>query len=158
DEALQRDVLGNLGVAQLGAGQAPLAIQLFRQELAEARAHADPYGEKMALDHLGLACWCLRDYPQAFACYEQVVSLARQLKDWQHEAEVLWYLAILHAELQQRQQAIARAQAAIALFHELHKPQASWLAEHLDRYRAEPTTGQALGVPTGAIQQPTRVN
>ncbi len=151
DQALVRDVLGNLGVAQLGMGQAPLAIQLFKQELAEARDHADPFGEKMALDHLGLAFWCLRDYPQAFACYEQVLILARKVQDWQHEAEILWYLAILHAELNQRPQAIERAQAAVDLFQKLQKPQARWLEEYLQKYRAEQSNGQLLGLsPSGA--------
>jgi len=153
DKTLERDILGNLGVAQLGMGQAPLAINLFRQELADARAHDDRFAEKVALDHLGLAFWCLRDYPQAFACYEEVLTLARQVTDWQHEAEILWYLAILHAERGQRQQAIARAEAAVDLFRKLGKPQASGLEGYLQKYRAEETKGGLVGLlPSGAPQ------
>ncbi len=149
DKSLERDVLGNLGVALLGIGQAPVALTLFRQELADARAAADRFAEKIALDHLGLAFWCLRDYPQAFACYEEVLTVARQVMDWQHEAEVLWYLAILHAERGQRDQALASAEAAVALFRKLGKPQAGGLEGYLHKYRAEtvaasPATGPGL--------------
>ncbi len=151
DSALQRDVLGSLGLAQLGAGQAPLALPIFQQELAQAQA--DPFGKKLALDHLGRAFWSLRDYPQAFACYEKALSLARQLKDRQHEAQILWGQAILHAELNQRQQTLDRAQAAVALFQNLHPPQARLLQAYLDKYRAEQASGQPLSLSPGDLDQ-----
>ena len=60
---------------------------------------------------------------------------------------MLWYLAIQHAALGQRDQAVADAEAAVALFERRGKPQAAWFARHLQAYRAN-ESGTDLGGAT----------
>ena len=67
--------------------------------------------------------------PLAF--FSDALALARDLGDWQHEAELLWYLAIQHAALGQRDEAIASGQAAVDILERMDKPQAGWFAHHL---------------------------
>jgi tetratricopeptide (TPR) repeat protein len=135
DLSRERDALGNLGLAHLAAGQAPPALACFEQELAMARAAGDPFAHKSAWEHLGWAHLNRRDFPQARACLEQALALARAAGDRPHEADLLWYLAIGHAEQGRRGQAIAHAQAAVDLLRQGGKPQARTLADHLEKYR-----------------------
>lgn len=135
DQSRERDVLGNLGLAALAAGQASRARALLEQELTFARAAGDRFAEKSALDHLAQAHASLRDPVRALTFYEQALALARQVGDRQHEADLLWDLGIQYAEMGQRDQAAAQAQAAIDLLEQRGKPQAGWLAANLQKYR-----------------------
>jgi len=93
----------------------------------------------------------LRDPAGAIAFYEQALALAGKLGDWQHQVELLWFLAIQHAELGQRDQAIDRAQAAIDLLNARGNPQARFYANHLDQYRDGAMEGK-LGRPVAHHQ------
>jgi tetratricopeptide (TPR) repeat protein len=141
-------------MALLGVGQAPRALELLEQELAFARAANDRFAEKAALDHLGLAHSGLRDPARAMTFFYPALALARELGDRKHEAEILWYLAIQLAELGQREQAIAQAQAAVDFLTATGKPQAAWFAHHLLQYRSS-ANGAGLGEapPTAASPQ-----
>ena len=61
--------------------------------------------------------------------------MARQLGDRQQAATVLWHQSIQHAELGQRERAIAKAEESITLFKLLGKPQAAWYGAQLQKYR-----------------------
>src|SRR5262249_50938858 len=56
--------------------------------------------------------------------------------DRQHEADLLWQLAIQHAELGQQGQAVAQGEAAVALLEQRQHPHAAWFADNLRKYRA----------------------
>jgi tetratricopeptide (TPR) repeat protein len=148
DRARESDVWGSLGLAALAAGQGGRALELFEQELAYARETKNTFAEKGALERLGQAHANLRDPAVALGFYEQALTLAHQVGDRQHEADLLWYLAIQLAELGQQDRAIARAQAAVDLLQSLGKPKARWFAHHLHRYRM----GEAAAGLTGAME------
>src|SRR5205807_1873252 len=67
--------------------------------------------------------------------YELALTLARELADRRHQADLHWHLAIAHAEADDRRQAIIHGQSAIGLFQELGHPGARTYVEHLDKYR-----------------------
>jgi tetratricopeptide (TPR) repeat protein len=86
------------------------------------RASGDSFVKKLALDNLGAVYVKLRDYGQAIDIYERALALAREVGDRQHEADMLWILAIQHAELGHPDQAVAKAQTAIWVYEELGAP------------------------------------
>ena len=87
------------------------------------------------MERLGLAHWHLREYSVALSCFEQALSLARLVGDRMQAANLLWYQGIQHAELGQRDLAIARAEESIELFKAMGRPQAAWYGQHLQKYR-----------------------
>ena len=136
DRSREGDVLGNLGSANLASGDLRQAFDLFQQELSLARTASDPFAEKIALEHLGLVHARQQDFPTAIRFFDQALTLTRKLGDQRQEVTLLWHLAILHGELRQRDQAIAYAEASVALMRQKGKPEASWYADHLSKYRA----------------------
>jgi tetratricopeptide (TPR) repeat protein len=137
--AVEADALGNLGLALLATNQVPQARQVLEQTLAYAREGNDPVAEKLTLERLGVACSRLRDHAGAFGCFEQGLALAQRLGDRKHEGELLWYLAIEHAEMGHRGEAMARAHAAVEILQELKRPEAGALASDLRQYEREET-------------------
>jgi len=144
DPSLESDVVGNLGLAAAAAGQRERGLVLLGRALALARAAGDRLAEKAALDRLGLTYSRQRDPARALTYFGQALAIAREVGDWQHEADLLWYVAIQLATLGQRDDAIARAQAAVDLLARRGKPQATWFAHHLHAYRTA-GTGARLG-------------
>jgi tetratricopeptide (TPR) repeat protein len=146
DRSRESDVLGNLGMAILAGGQPGRGLELFQQELALARDAQDRFAEKVALEHLGMTYSGLRDSTRAFAFFEQALVLARAVGDRHQEGLLLWQMGIQHAEIGQRDQAIAKAQAAIDLLGT--KPQADLFARYLQRYlKGDPLGGIGGSVP-----------
>lgn len=142
----EEDVLGNLGMALATLGRFAGALPLLEQELAQARAAKDRFAEKLALDHLGQAAVSAGDSAAALAHIEGALALAQQLGERRDEADLLWFSAILHADLGQRDWALVRGQAAVDLMQKIGKPQARWYAEHLGRYRRAAAEAK-LGTP-----------
>jgi tetratricopeptide (TPR) repeat protein len=130
------EIMGNLGLAVLRTGQPKPAMALLEQALTHARAANDQFAMKVSLERLGFAYAILRNPSRSLASFEEALSLARALADIRHEAELLWYLAIQHAEIGRREQAIASAQAAVEVMEKARNPQAAWYAQHLRRFRA----------------------
>jgi hypothetical protein len=50
-------------------------------------------------------------------------------------ANLLWYQGIQHAELGQRELAIAKAEESVELFKAMGRPEAAWYGSHLQKYR-----------------------
>lgn len=158
DRRKEADVLGYLGMAVLMTGQPRDALHLFQEQLALARSIGDRFVEKSALNSLGMLYSLDRDLrsgrvsgpargaPRAIEHYTQALAIAREVGDQRHEANLLWSLGIQHAELGQRDEALANAQAAISLFTVLHVPQTPMYVEHLDKYRG----GETAPWPTEA--------
>lgn len=133
--AWQVDVLGNLGLAVMVLGQGVQAHEIFTEELRLASELGDRFAEKLALGHLAQAAVALGDPVGARRCAEEALHLARQLGDHRDEPDLHWFVAIQHAELGQREEAVASADSAVRLMQEMGRPQAAWFAEHLQRYR-----------------------
>jgi Tetratricopeptide repeat/Family of unknown function (DUF6171) len=148
DRAVAADVQGNLGLAMLTLGQVEQARQVLEQTLASNREANDPVAEKLTLERLGIACSRLGDHAQAFGCFEQALTLARRLSDRKHEGELLWFLAIEHAEMGHRGESMSRARAAVEIFQELKRPEAGALASDLRKYEREESA--SWPVPAGA--------
>jgi tetratricopeptide (TPR) repeat protein len=149
DTARESDVAGNLGMAMLAVRQPERARALFERELAHARSGSDPFAEKVALERLGLALWNVRDFGRALSSFEQALALARRLGDRHQEANLLWHQGIQHAELGQREAAIAKAEDSITLFKTLGRPQAATYGAYLQKYRMGLVDEQAAAPAAG---------
>jgi tetratricopeptide (TPR) repeat protein len=142
DHARESDILGNLALAALAAGQPGRAQQCLEHELAYVRTTGNHFAEKLALERLGTVQASRGNLTASIALLNEALLLARTLGDRQHEADLLWHLAIRHAEFSQREHAMVQAQAAVELMQQIGKPQARIYAEHLQRYRqGEPAAG-----------------
>jgi tetratricopeptide (TPR) repeat protein len=142
DQDKERDVLGNLGTAL--AGKDPTrALELVQRELELARQSKQPFAEKTALGHLGTLYLRARDPMQGIPCFHAALAIARSMGDRQHEGELLWLLAVGHADLGQREEEELWGQSAIDVYATAQKPQAVVLREHLDRFK----TGAVARLP-----------
>lgn len=135
DQPRELDILDNLGMAALKAGQPERTVTILQRVVAAARASGLRYQEKFSLEHLGMAQTTLKHGAEALSAFETALAMARDMTDQHHEADLLWLLAILHADLQQRDHACRRAEDAISLYRKQLNPYVSWLMEQLQRYR-----------------------
>ncbi len=63
--------------------------------------------------------------------------MTRSAGDRQQETRILWSQAIAFADMNQRDQAIGKAEESIDLLRRLGKPEASWYGAQLQRYRMD---------------------
>ncbi len=102
------------------------------------KASGDRHAEKLTRDRLGRAFADLGDHASALGELRQALSLAEELGDGSHEADLLWRVAIACAELGRRDQATAAAQASVDRMRRLRRPRAEWYAYHLANFHAGP--------------------
>lgn len=150
----EADILGNLGMAMMYLQQPDRARQLFEQELAHARSRGDVMAEKVAMEHMGLVTAIRRNPRGALDWFAQALELARSVGDKHQEANLLWLEAINLAELDRRDDAIARGQEAIALFTQLGKPQAGWYGAYLQKYRMGLFDNEPMPAAPGVARGP----
>jgi len=137
DREREHDILGNLGTALLALGQIQRAQELFRQELNFGRERSDPFIQKRALERLGLVEAKVGDARHGLALLmEDALALARTVGDRQHEADLLWEIAIQEADQGRHKRAAESARAAILVLEALANPEARVLATHLQAYLA----------------------
>jgi tetratricopeptide (TPR) repeat protein len=134
DQPLESDAQTNLATALLAAGQPEKAKELLEIELAHTRTIDARFQEKLVLGYLASVHAKLRDHVQAIASYQHALALARELGDGRHEADILWQLAIQHAELGLRDEAIADGRAAIERLRASENPKISVYSEQLVKY------------------------
>ena len=149
DAARAGDIASNLALALLYIQQPGRARPLLEQEMARARTASDLPAEKLVAERLGLLASATGDPRGALNWFERALALTRRVGDRHQEANLLWLQAIQLAELQQRDDAIARGQEAIALFTALGKPQAAAYGVYLQKYRMGLFDGPPLPAPTG---------
>ncbi len=150
----EADIMGNLGMAMMYLQQPDRALQLFEHELAHARSRENVLAEKVAMEHMGLVSAMRRNPRGALEWFAQALELARSVGDKQQEANLLWLQAINLAELDRRDDAIARGQEAIALFTRLGKPQAGWYGAYLQKYRMGLFDNEPMPAVTGVARGP----
>jgi len=157
DPALECDVLSNLGFACLSTGELQRSADLLEQALLLARESGDIFVVKLVLERLGHAYFRLGDAPRCLSALHESLALARSCGDRSHEASLLWLLAILHADWNERDQAIMNGQAAVEVMETSGNLQTPWYAEQLRRYRAGERIQQILpssaGPPKAAAGQ-----
>ena len=149
DRPAEREALGQLGLTAFALGQAAWAHELLAASLRFAREAGDPFAEKLTLAQLGLLRASAGDPAGARDYFAQALAFARELGDNKHQPELLWYLSIQCAQMGEREQAIAYAQATVDFLTAAGKPQAAWYAHYLDRYRTESTTCEPGSAPAG---------
>jgi tetratricopeptide (TPR) repeat protein len=137
DPAVEADACYHVGKAARAAGQAARAADYLGQALVSSRRLRDRFAEKLTLEQLGKLFASQGDAVRTIAAYEQAIALAQQLGHGQHEADLLWTLAIHHADAGRREQAVRLAQTALERFAELDHPSVSVLSDHLQRYQQE---------------------
>lgn len=150
----EADAMGNLGMATMYLQQPDRARQLFEQELALARSRGDVMAEKIATEHMGLVSGMARNPRGALEWFARALELARSVDDKHQEANLLWLEAINLAELDRRDEAIARGQEAIALFGRLGKPQAGWYGAYLQKYRMGLFDNEPMPAAAGVARGP----
>ena len=161
DRSMELGLMIDLGLVALVSGRSDRAREVLGPLPSRARAIGDRPAEKLALDRLGQARSRLGEHVDALACFVRALEIASGLGDGRHEADLLWRVAIEHAELDRPGQAAAHARAAVALMRRLGLPQAAWYAHHLDGFHSggpgatiaalAPAGGAEMGYPGGAI-------
>jgi tetratricopeptide (TPR) repeat protein len=129
--------LGNLGSAYLELGEARRAIQYCEQHLTIAREMGDRQGEGSALGNLGSAYLTLGEPRRAIEYHEQALAIDREIGDRRGEGTDLWNTAVALEQLEDRPQAMARAEAARQIFEEIENPNVAMVREVLARWRGE---------------------
>jgi hypothetical protein len=59
---------------------------------------------------------------QSLELISAALALARDLDDRAHEADLLWHMAVRHAEAGRREDALSHGQAAVGLVERLRNP------------------------------------
>ncbi len=149
DASRAGDIASNLALALLYVQQPGRARPLLEQEMARARTAGDLPAEKLVAERLGLVASATGDPRGALNWFERALALTRRVGDRHQEANLLWLQAIQLAELNQRDDAIARGQEAVTLFTTLGKPQAAAYGVYLQKYRMGLFEGPPLPAPTG---------
>jgi hypothetical protein len=114
--------------------------------LGYTRDVGDRYAVKVALDRLALALVGLEDHAAALVQLTRAATLAADLDDRPHEADLLWRAAVEHDALGQCKDALACARAAVLALRALENPKAEWYAHHLATYQSG-ALGEALAAP-----------
>jgi tetratricopeptide (TPR) repeat protein len=134
NHSLESDVLNYVGLALLNRDQPQQALDILEKALAYARSTGNRFAEKAALFHLGLGSISMLDWPKALKVFDECLTLSGIMGDRKHMTELLWYMAIVHAELGQRDLAMAKGQEVVTLLKGKRDPQAAWFAHHLENY------------------------
>jgi tetratricopeptide (TPR) repeat protein len=136
DAVLNGDIQVNLALAVVLDGSPHRALPLLDHALSVARDSKDRFGEKVALERLGLAHAHLREFRTALAYFERGLAVATAVNDRTHRAELLWHMAIQSAELGRHDWAGSHARAAVDLMQQVGDPRAAVFADHAQKFVA----------------------
>ena len=137
DRAREIDALHNLGYALLAMGQPRAARQVLQNALPLVRQTGRPIRREAHPGATGHGPREPGDPAGALALANQALEMTRTLGDRQQEIRLLWNQAIAYADMNQRDQAMARGQESVDLLRKLGKPEASWYGAQLQRYRMD---------------------
>jgi tetratricopeptide (TPR) repeat protein len=127
--------LGNLGLAHADLGDARRAIGYYELALVISREIGDRRGEGADLGNLGSAHFLLGDTRRAIEYYEQYLGIAHEIGDRRGEGIALWNSALAQESLGERAGALARAEAALALFEAIEHPNAGRVRKQVEAWR-----------------------
>jgi tetratricopeptide (TPR) repeat protein len=152
DPACESDVLGILGLIAIKASRPDEARHHFEQALALSRSAGDRFAEKLHLERLATVLAFQGEMTAASSALSDALALAHTLGDRTHEADLLWHLAILHAEAGRAPEAVQFGQAAIAELQAQGRTQAKVYSEHLDKFRRDAAGAAASTTPAGYLR------
>jgi tetratricopeptide (TPR) repeat protein len=135
--------LGNLGLAYAALGETRRAIELYEQRLVIAREIGDRRGEGADLGNLGSAHFTLKDYPRAVEYYNEQRVIAQEIGDRRGVGNAFWGQAICFEAGHDLPQAIAHAEAALAIFVAIESPSAQTMRDMLARWRGKDATDKS---------------
>lgn len=133
----EASALGNLGIAHRHLGDASKAIEHYKQDLAIRREIGDLHGEAIVLFCLGNVYRSLGEVPTAIEFFDQNLIIVRELGDQGAEGRALWNSARAHDLLDNRSEAIARGEAALAIFEAIEDPDATMIRAELAELRRD---------------------
>jgi len=133
----EASALGNLGIAHRQLGDASKAIEYYKQDLAIRREIGDLHGEAIVLFCLGNVHRSLGEVPIVIEFFDQNLIIVRELCDQRAEGRALWNSARAHDLLGNRSEAIARGEAALAIFEAIEDPDAAMIRGELAELRRE---------------------
>ncbi len=110
-------------------------LNAFTAEEEIAREIGSHFAMQTALTHLGMAFIDMGNGVRAITYFESALNLAREAGDRQAQHELEWSLAEQHAELGNRDKAVAHGLAAVEILRAMNKPEARVYAEYLEKYR-----------------------
>jgi tetratricopeptide (TPR) repeat protein len=153
DRPLEGDVLVNLGRATLYTGNMNRTLDILNRGIDYARESGDRFAEKSALEFVGIALAKSGNPNAALTAWETALGLAEALGHEKQSADLHWHMAVLHGELDRRDQALEHAQAAIAIMEKMGSPHATIYSDHLSRYLDD--DGSILGqFPDLGVEDP----
>jgi tetratricopeptide (TPR) repeat protein len=129
------NALGNLGNAYAGLNEWRKATKFYEQALVIAREIGDQRGEGNAFGGLGTACRNLGELRKGIGFYEQQLVITREIGHRSGEGNALFNSALVLDELNDRTQAIARAEAALQIFDAIEHPDAAKVRAQLEEWK-----------------------
>ncbi|WP_440069518.1 AfsR/SARP family transcriptional regulator [Streptosporangium sp. OZ121] len=128
----------NLGEAHHLAGRLPQAMRHYRTSLEISETSCGDRDIAQILVSMSTLHHDMGAYEEAISCGERALSLATRTGDTLLRAEAYEALGLAHASLERAAEAVARLEAALALFEDLGHRKAGVVRDHLDRLGAAP--------------------
>jgi len=137
----ESNALGNMGTTYAGLDMPRRAIEIYEQRLLIAQAMGDRRAEGGTLGNLGLAYAALREPSMAIEYLEQGLVIARETGDKRGEGSGLWNLANVLWRLGNRNEAINRAEASLAILAAMESPDAAMVRAELATWKSSKAIG-----------------
>ena len=128
--------LGSLGNAYAALGDARRAIEFYEQALILYREIGDRRGEGNGLGSLGIAYAALGDSRRAIEFYEQQLVITNEIGDRRGEGNALYNSAVVLWKLGKRDEALRRAEAALAIFVAIESPHVEAVRQQIATWRS----------------------
>jgi tetratricopeptide (TPR) repeat protein len=143
----QGSALNRIGWALAHLGEPQRAVGYCEQAISTLQEHGDGWAEAAAWDSLGYAHYLLSHHTEAIACYQRSCDMAHQIRDTNHEADVLLRLGDAHQAAGDQDAARRAWQQALAIIDDLNRPDAG-------QARARLLNPPPAGPPTSALEPP----
>lgn len=142
DRRSEATALGNLGNAYADLGETKRAAEAFEKYLTLARQIADRRAEGNALGNLALTYTNRGETERAIELHQQRLIIARELGDRRGEGVTLLYSSLALDSLGKRTEAIANAEAALAILEQVEHPNSAQVRAQIEKWRSERDLGQ----------------
>jgi len=126
----------------------PLKATAFFEQALDNKP-SDPALEKTALDCLGATFRSLGNHKKAVGFYEKAVSVARQMGDRLSEANSLWSISQALEGMEEREQAVQHAEAALKAFPNSKHPNAKKARAQLKKWQGTTAEHTEISVVKG---------
>jgi tetratricopeptide (TPR) repeat protein len=135
DRRGEASAIGNLGSIFFETRELHKAIDLFEQHIGIAKEIVDRKGECLATYHAAICYAHLNILPRAIELFDQAYNIAREIGDKRAEANSVGLSALISDSLDDREQAVKRAEAALQLSGYLDDSLAASIRAKLGEWR-----------------------